>query len=790
MHFQSTLPLTTGPRPVATLLCAGLALALFAPTAQAAPQSANNLYVESARPNAEQPVVQPTGPSAGQNLNAALSRLSRDPQNTAALIDAGSAALQLGDADAAIGFFTRANEVAPGNGAVKAQIANAVLKSNQPFEAISWFDQAETAGADPVAMASDRGLAYDLIGDNAAAQRQYQRALSRGSNDEATRRYALSLAIAGDRRAAESVLAPQIRQQDRAAWRVRTFMVAILGDTDEAVGIANASMPAGLAQGITPYLRYLPRLTPAQQASAANLGRFPRAAEIGRDDPRITQYALLHPRAPRADTGLIPAGEALGGRRQQNGRIDRRRSRRVSPTQLAEASLPAQPPVPALPPPPPPPPPPPIANTPWGLQAGQRSAPNRPPLQGMARAVVVPRPSVLSRLDVPPPAPRAAAAERPILKAPLPEAPPIIPAAPRPVPRDVASGWTLPKAPLAEPARVVVPVPAPALVPTLPNTPAPVPAPVPAGVLPAPRTTLPEMMVTSAPAAPQRTENQPVTPIASITPAEQPAPLPTAPTGSTGPTEATSPTSPTSLTPITSPAPIAAAARVESFSNAFTDFKPPVEEQQVQVAAVDVTAISPARPRLAKLPPPGSLPAEISGTDGNADKGKAGKNARDERDARAKLKNDTRGERPDGPTSVSRTSDADKEPGDARAVKVTKGGKRDKDRNDAKDSKDAKGGKKEKSGLSHPSRIWVQVLTGANRDVMVKEWRSMLRQASGLRGRKPFTTPWRSNLRMLTGPFESDAAAQDFINGLRKEGVSGFQWTSPAGQAIDTLKLN
>jgi len=264
------------------------------------------------------PVVQSTtgGTSSGQMLNAALSRLARDPRNISALIDAGNAALRLGDTDAAVGFFTRADQVQPGNGQVKAQIGAAMLRGEAPLEAIRYFDEAQQAGADPVAMAADRGLAYDLVGDNANAQRQYQLAQSRGAVDEVTRRYALSLAIAGDRRGAETVLAPLVQRQERAAWRVRTFIMAITGNPDEAVAIAYASMPQDLAAGIAPYLRYMPRLTPAQQAAAANLGKFPRAADIGRDEPRVAQYAALHPRAPRLDAGLIPQGAALGGRRE------------------------------------------------------------------------------------------------------------------------------------------------------------------------------------------------------------------------------------------------------------------------------------------------------------------------------------------------------------------------------------------------------------------------------------------------------------------------------------------
>ena len=44
----------------------------------------------------------------------------------------------------------------------------------------------------------DRGLAYDLLGQQAQAQADYRAALSGADADEARRRLALSLAISGD----------------------------------------------------------------------------------------------------------------------------------------------------------------------------------------------------------------------------------------------------------------------------------------------------------------------------------------------------------------------------------------------------------------------------------------------------------------------------------------------------------------------------------------------------------------------------------------------------------------
>ncbi len=723
--------------------------------------------------SASYPVVQSTTPSPTRMLNAALARLARDPRDMAALVDAGSAALDLGDTDAAIGFFTRAEQVAPGAGGVRARIGIAMLRASQPFEAIRWFDLADQAGFSRAEMATERGLAYDLVGDNTAAQRQYQLALSGGQNDEASRRYALSLVIAGDRRGAELVLQPLIERRDRAAWRVRTFIMAIAGQSEEAEGIARATMPADLASGISPYLRYMPRLTAAQQAAAANLGRFPRAAEIGRDDPQIVQYAALHPRAPRVDAGLIPAGPALGsnGRETRESRAKRRRPGRDEKrgTVLAAATPPA-------------------VSVPWGLQpAAPTSAPTRvptlaPPLAPPLAPTLAPRPAtapvVLSRLDVPPGTPLAPA-RQPVAK-PAPE----IQLTARPIP-------------------IPAPTPIPAPIPALPQAQASKPSP--------PRAVQPAGPATTSSPAPVLAVAAPPAPF--TTPAPTPAPEPSP-----------APTSIPAAAPITALASVAPA----DFRSMFDGFKPPEQETAPPAESVDLSTIDELRNAAAKVP------AKASGNS----KSPANPKAKD------------RGDRPDGPTAVSRTSDDDgpatsvvpalagpaKSAKDKAAKAKAEAEKAAKNTNDKaalakacleqanklksgqlkggqlKGSR-SKGGKsnagksalakdlvcktepgkdkdkKAKGQPSHASRIWVQVLTGANRDVMGREWQRLQRDAAGLRGRKPYITPWRSNYRLLTGPFESDAAAQTFLGQLSRDGVSGFQWTSPAGQAVDSLSL-
>lgn len=248
----------------------------------------------------------------------------------------------------------------------------------------------------------------------------------------------------------------------------------------------------------------------------------------------------------------------------------------------------------------------------------------------------------------------------------------------------------------------------------------------------------------------------------------------------------------------------------------FDGFKPPERETAATTEAVDLSRIEALR-QSAKA-------ASAKSKDrGSKDRGAA-------RD---------RGERPDGPTAVSRTSDQD-----APEPAVTRGGK-DKAGNEgtarsakeklaldtdcletsakgkagkgkgkaapargkasAKSSARTKGkgaaevqcppenGKgakaKAKAEPQHASRIWVQVLTGSNRPAMGKEWQRLVGTSAALRGRKPSITPWRSNYRLLTGPFASDAEALAFVERLRKDGVGSFEWTSPAGQAVDSLSV-
>lgn len=261
-----------------------------------------------------QPVVQALPAPEVQRLNRALVALAKAPRDRAALIEAGQAALGVDDLEAAIGFFGRAADVDPGHPDVALGLGSVYLRAGRAGEALLQFDRALAAGADERAVLTDRALSLDLVGEGTAAQAAYTRALELDpANDEARRRLALSYAIAGNTARFEDTLRPLLDRRDLAAQRARAFGLAIMGENVRATAIVEQVMPRDIATRLVPYLGYMPRLTKQQQAAAANLGIFPRSADIGRDDPRLARFAAEE----RADSRLAPAGPPLGTRPQQ-----------------------------------------------------------------------------------------------------------------------------------------------------------------------------------------------------------------------------------------------------------------------------------------------------------------------------------------------------------------------------------------------------------------------------------------------------------------------------------------
>lgn len=241
-------------------------------------------------------------------LGRYLRELSSDPRDLGALTGAGRAALAMGDPNAAIGFFGRAEEVSPRNGRVKAGLAAALVQQEQPRDALKLFDQAIALGVPAAEIGGDRGLAYDLIGDPRRAQADYRAALARKKDDEVTRRLALSTAISGDRAGAIALLDPLMRKQDKAAWRASTFILAMTGDPAGATRRANQLMVPSQASAMTPYLLRLGGLDAGAKAAAVHFGRFPAAgATAGTMTAAVARPAPQPVRTAQASTPVAAA---------------------------------------------------------------------------------------------------------------------------------------------------------------------------------------------------------------------------------------------------------------------------------------------------------------------------------------------------------------------------------------------------------------------------------------------------------------------------------------------------
>ena len=253
-------------------------------------------------------------PAGAAQLRAAMRRISLNPSDADAMADAGNAALALGDANAALNFFTRANTLRPGNSRIVAGLATATVRTENPFEALRLFDQAVSLGANEPAIALDRALAYDLLGNFGRAQQDYKLARTASISDDLIIRQAVSLSLAGQKDAADAMLLPLLQPNSATAWRARAFMLAARGDLRESTKVAQGFMDASSVLRIERFFRLMPSLTDAQKAAAIHLGHFPTGQAVGQDSEQVRRIASTLPQAPvvSGDNRLIPSGTALG----------------------------------------------------------------------------------------------------------------------------------------------------------------------------------------------------------------------------------------------------------------------------------------------------------------------------------------------------------------------------------------------------------------------------------------------------------------------------------------------
>ncbi|MEQ1539336.1 MAG: hypothetical protein ABL928_10455 [Sphingorhabdus sp.] len=298
-----------------TLLHVGLAAMLAVPSAGFAMQPADEAPLDALDTGVPKSVPVKQEPAGAAELRDAIRRIAQRPTDGFALTDAGYAALKLGDYDAAFNFFTKASAVQPADARIKAGLGIAQVRRENPFEALSLFDEALRLGASERSFALDRGLAFDLLGNFERAERDYILAASFADPDEVTLRHAISLSLAGRRDEADRKLIPLLQRENPEAWRARALMLAGRGDAKEAGKIAAGFLPEREARRMDGYFRNMTRLTTAQQAAAMHFGHFPIGSDIGEDSDAVRTLAATtgaNPQPKGGDSRLIPSGEPLG----------------------------------------------------------------------------------------------------------------------------------------------------------------------------------------------------------------------------------------------------------------------------------------------------------------------------------------------------------------------------------------------------------------------------------------------------------------------------------------------
>jgi tetratricopeptide (TPR) repeat protein len=633
---------------------------------------------------------------AGTALNRHLRTLADQPRNLTALMGAGQAALKLGDAQAALTFFARAEEIAPRDGRVKAGMGSAFLAMEQPIPAMKFFDEAMAFGVPEAEFAGDRGLAFDLAGNPRRAQADYTTALRREEDPEVRRRLALSLAISGNRNQALATIDDQLRRQDRAAWRTRAFILALSGDVAEATRTTESVMP-GMASQLSPFYAKLASLSPAQRAAAVHFGHMPTGAAAGTQYAGIPQYPQAAPPPARQSvTQPAPAAQA-----QQQAPAPARQQR----TQPVRERY-----------------------DPFD-RYGSRS--RRSAEQPSLTATVTPRQPAQT------PAPVGQPPQQPTVVAQAP---------PQPVQAQPQPAQTQAQRPVSGP-------PADAHATFQQQQPA---AQAPASA--------PQQL----PAAEVRTATtQPVGPGFSI---QLPPPEQTAPaTSSIVPVEiaASTVSEPSPSSPsVTTTAPAAAAPPAEAGASApaFADIAAAIAKLPSDSPPASTGSTERAPTVLAQLEPKPAAPRQKPMAEPKKEE-KAKPEAKKEEPAK---KEPAKKEALTKKEEAAKKAEATKKEEAAKKAEATK--------------------KAEAAKPKEPSRLWVQVAGGADKNALPREY-ARLKEKAGklLAAQSAWTTPLRFTNRLLVGPFKSEKEAQELVNGLNKVGFSAFTWTSPAGQEIEKL---
>lgn len=750
--------------------------------------------------------VQPV--SDADNLASEIRLLAADPNNVQSLVRAGELALKLDDATAAATFFARAARIDPRNPRIKAGEGRLLVSAERPGEALRHFAEAESLGGDVRSFAADRALAYDLIGEQDRAQRDYRLALRAAENDETRRRYALSLGISGKRELALKEIEPLLRKSDRGAWRSRAFILAMGGDRPGAERIATTMMPAGMAQGLQPFFDLLPTLRPADRAFAVHFG------EVRASPTRIADARMVPPLRALGPDPTAPVEVAATTRPvvaaavTQPSRKDRRSRKQRDRETIVAATTPPVIPLPA---------PPAYVAQPTTLAAttpyrGQPYAGSARPAASATRAAnlaaanAMRSPAATAAFAGTAGTGRTTAPLAAPLTAPSTAVSPVpstVQTAASPVAASVALGSSVTVAPnrygsgiaspSTVPSRPPVPLAGAKLTPTqLANTAAGAPpSATSAAMTPAPGA--------QAAYAASSVAGTPVSPSLASGGAAGTLAAAAAPTT---PYAASAPSQPAASLATPMPTPIRSEQSI--LASIIADISVPgselvVPERMAITSPPPIQRAIPSRPLAADVGNAARAARPRVAVDAEADaaaKPAAGTKAALRKKAPAKVLPEEDGT-DETPVVTTRTRAgkglADKTSVNAgeKGEKGEKGDRAGKKAADAKklaDAKKAEEKRKNDPKLLEPQRYWVQVAAGANENDLSKQWAKLkTKNAKTLGSRAGYVTPQHATNRILTGPFKTSEEAQAFVNTLARQGVSAFVFASDAGQKVTKL---
>jgi len=697
--------------------------------------------------------------------------LAVNPEDLDALIVAGELATRLGDTAGATAFFIRADHISPQDSRLLAAKAVLAVRTERPGDALRLFDRAAAAGLSLTPFMADRGLAYDLTGDQPRAQRDYREALKLGGNDETTRRLALSLGISGNRAAALELLDPLLRRSDRGAWRARAFILAMTGDVSGAGDIANSMLPPTMATGLQSFFRMLPQLGPVDRAFAVHFGEL-RATPERLADARLAP--VLPPLPPEPVVAKPPVQVAIA----RPVVPDRDKRKRRSPEPVVPRPAPPVVAVAEKPPLPTPP-----------RESLESEQPAPTPVQVARNDAAAPTPRIPTS-NIAPQTTTPAKVEQKAEAKPEPKADAPAKSTPEPKPA-IVSGRNVVAAAEADGKPDTAPIH---------GTPE---RPTESIVASAPTVAVPPRPLAVPPTQPVRSDASLLDRIVAGIGNEPAATGNEASALIDKPKRVAAPAAATAEAPAAKPKPTPVLADCLPATSNRGRASPtrrgahPAKDIGCAVAAKDAvradagdgkgksdTAADDCLPAAGGK---GRKPAASSA----AAKRRAGSKATT--CAAGDKAGDKGGAEPDDASAKGKAAAAD----DCAPAPSAKGhksakaaalGKRAAKASNCPTEPDAKGKKKGEPTKKEPARVWVQVAGGAYEGDLIKAWAAVKAKAPALfRNREAWTTPLRATNRVLTGPFKTREEAQSFVNTVAKSGLSAFVFESEAGQKVEKL---